>query len=115
MKVLEVIQDVETWHEFEMAAKMRGLQRGVNVGGKQVVWKDETVVIMQLDEWEEYEYRLQTHDWTHAMSDDHKAWQSGQRQMSEIKRLQSKCAEVDKARAEALFKKYADIGWGRAD
>jgi hypothetical protein len=49
------------------------------------------------------------HDWTHEMSDDHRAWTSGQASLQDIRSL------VDQAGEEGseLFSKMASWGWGQ--
>lgn len=64
--------------------------------------------------WEDYEQALANHDWTFEMSDDHRWWSRGNSQRFHILAMKEFLSNEDKNRAEELFKKYSDIGWGRA-
>lgn len=51
---------------------------------------------------------LKSHDWYHAMSDDHRYWAGGQASMKRIKHLMREMKDSD--RAEELFEEFAPEG-----
>ena len=61
----------------------------------------------------EFETMLRRHDWTYAMSDDHRYWVSGEAAMKKINQMARELVKIDPQRTAALYNKYGREGWGR--
>lgn len=57
--------------------------------------------------FKDLEKELRSHDWYYHYSDDHSVWSRGRAQWQKISALLKKAQEVDRARADALYKKYS--------
>ena len=63
--------------------------------------KSEKVAVFD-SSWEHLAAMVKNHDLHHAMSDDHRVWQSGQAELAAIKTLANKLAIIDRARVRRM-------------
>lgn len=61
-----------------------------------------------LNEIEEYKRQLHSMDWSYAMSDDHRVWQSGEAKMARL-RLQQSRFDPDASIWNSIAPEYAKV------